>query len=40
MPSLSVPYINELLSKPSNALGLSRLSITIYLFLVFIIYYA
>ena len=40
MSSLSVPYINELLSKPSNALGLSQLSITIYLFLVFIIYLA
>jgi len=40
MPSLFVPYINELLSKPSSALGLSRLSITIYLFLVFIIYLA
>jgi len=40
MSLLSAPYIDELLSKPSDALGLSRLSIIIYLFLVFIIYLA
>ena len=35
-----VPCINELLSRPSNTLEPSQFLIIVYLFLIFIIYYA